>query len=370
MFSVTAPGTLPSEGSFSYVLLSSSEHERFSNDVLRSLSAPVGAQVTFRYEVGIVENSILSEEPISEGDRGLVCHANMPDDGRGTLVPVRFVSIGEVLQPGSTVVLELTMKGFAKYDGESFDNVALKNEEWKEKYPYKEGGEISGNFVFGIEDEELVSETEYVEEWESITEDIHENGSISQDYYFLVIGILENKTEEINTVKEWRDGVRIDRNYEVPVYIFSPKGSRANLPGDPLHISSSVGIDSKIPIDLTTNVPYDLKNWSIRVPSQNLLGTGYEWAGQREGWIQIGPKAPEDSRSNPFKWQIDLDLTYGRSLNSFAAAAFLLAVFYAVTFFSAVANLNELPTVAIGGIASIFGLAVALTTLYLPNVSR
>lgn len=370
MFSVTAPATPTSEGSFSYVLLSSSEHERFSNDVLRSLSAPVGAQVTFRYEVGIVENSILTEEPISEGDRGLVCHANMPDDGRGTLVPVRFVSIGEVLRPGSTVILELTMKGFAKYNGESFDKVAHNNEEWKEKYPYKESGEVVGNFVFGIEYEDLVSETKSIEGWESIAKDLNENGSVSQDYYFLITGRFEDKPENIEKVLEWKEDMRIDKNYEVPVYIFSPKSSRDNLPGDPLHIASSIGIESRNPIDLATNVPYDLKKWSIRVPSQNLLGTGYEWTGQREGWIQIGPKAPEGSKNDSFKWQIDLDLTYGRSFRGFAIAASLLAVLYAITFFSAVANLNELPTGAVGAIAFIFGIAVALITLGLQNVSR
>ncbi len=185
-----------------------------------------------------------------------------------------------------------------------------------------------------------------------------------------MFGLLESSNEIIHEVKEWNENIKIDKNYEVPVYIFSPKGSRDNLPGDPLHISSSVGIDSKSPIDLTTNVPYDFKRWSIRVPSQSLVGTGYEWTGQREGWIQIGPKASEDGMSGPFRWQIDLDLTYGRSFRGFAAAAFLLTIFYAVTFFTTASNLNELSPIAVGGIASIFGLALAVVTLHLPNVSR
>lgn len=370
MFSISTSPVSSSDGSFSYVLLSSSEHERFSNDILRNLSAPVGARVTFRYEADIVESSVLGEEPISEGDRGLVCHANTPNDGRGTLVPVRFVSTKEVLQPGSTFVLDLTMKGFAEYDGESFDELALRNDEWEEKYPQNENGGSWENFIFTIQEDGLVSETTHIQKWESRVKDLHGNGSLSQVYYFLIIGIFEGEPADISNAKEWKDDVGIDTNYEVPVYIFSPESSRDDLPGDPLHISSSVGIDPKSPIDLATNTPYDLKKWSIRVPSQSLLGTGYEWVGQREGWIQIGPKVPEDSSSGPFRWQIDLDLTYRRSFKSFAAAAFLLAVFYAVLFFSGVANLNELPTVAVGGIAAIFGLVVALSTLYLPNVSR
>ena len=72
MFSVRTTATSRSEGSFSHVLLSSSEHQRFDNDILRNLSAPVGAQVTFRYESDIVENSTLNGEPISKGDMGLV----------------------------------------------------------------------------------------------------------------------------------------------------------------------------------------------------------------------------------------------------------------------------------------------------------
>lgn len=352
------------------MLLSSSEHQRFDNDILRNLSAPVGAQVTFRYESDIVENSTLNGEPISKGDMGLVCHANMPEDGRGALVPVRFVYVKEVFRPGSTLVLELKMRGFADYNGKSFDELALRNDEWREKYPNKEDGRLSGNFVFSIENDEIVSETTDITKWESRTEDLHENGSLSQVYYFLVAGIFKGNIQNINRVNKWDKEVDIDKNYEVPVYIFSPESSRGDLPGNPLHISSSVGIDSKSPIDLAMNAPYDLKKWSIRIPSQNMLGTGYEWIGQREGWLQIGPKESEAGNTGPFRWQIDLDLTYGRSSKDFFKAAALLTPVYGITFFLGLSSPEDFSVLADLITAAAFGFVVAVVTLFLANVSR
>lgn len=370
LFDSTSP-TPTGDGSFSYVLLSSSEHERFSNDVLRSLSAPVGARILFRYSEDIVESSIWTEYSSCEGSRGLVCHANMQNDGRGILVPIRLVSIENAYRPGSTLALELTMEGFAKYSEEELtDDLSIENNEWKEKHPYKKNGNINGNFLFRINNDKIISETKQIEEWEKICMKVHSKGSISEPYYFLVTGVFGEKLDNICYANKWEDYFRVDKNYNIPIYIFSPKDRRDDLSEDSLQISSSVGVDSKNPIDLAVNAPYDLKTWSVRVPSQSLLGTGYEWVGKREGWLQIGPKATEAGKTRPFRWQIDLDLRYGRSTGDFFKAAGLLTPVYGITFFLGLSSPEEFSVFADLITAAAFGFIAAIVTLHLANVSR
>jgi hypothetical protein len=354
-----------------FIFLSSSSRDRYENDVLRNLSAPIGSQVTFRYRNVHVEDSIVENKLTSTGNcEGLMCHVNIRKQGKGKIIPIRFVTVKSFLNPGSTLVVELEMREFAEYECNLFNDEISSTSEWADNIPERKNEEVEGSFVFTVENKHLTGSRD-ISNWESIVDKVYNYGSVENEVYFLTTGVHRGTPEELEAAKEWEETICVNTNYNIFVYIYTPSGSISGADFDYLHLSSSVEVESKNPRDLVVNAPHDLKKWGVRVPTQSLLGTGYEWFGRKEGWVQIGPRArrEENSEATPFAWQVNLDLRYGRSWKVGILVGILLGIILATPVFHGMwmpLKMTFGESLLTGGLALLFGFSAATIILILP----
>ncbi len=100
-----------------YILLSSGAQKRYRDDILRCMSAPVGAVIQFRYGMNIVGTSITGNPSTIRGQQALVCNLDVEHTvgsrGEHPVIPVRHVIIDRVWSTGSTIVVAIKMAGFA-----------------------------------------------------------------------------------------------------------------------------------------------------------------------------------------------------------------------------------------------------------------
>jgi hypothetical protein len=101
-----------------FVLLSSAASPRYRHDVLRCISAPVGATVQFRYLHRYASDEALrlfkiAADTGSSPGSSLICFAdNTVEDRILPLVPVRRADIQSVAFHGSTLSLSLRVGDF------------------------------------------------------------------------------------------------------------------------------------------------------------------------------------------------------------------------------------------------------------------
>lgn len=124
-----------------FVCFSSGSQPRYRDDVIRAMAMPEGAELTFRYRLKYLGNSVqdsVTSRKINAGDEVLITYVDQSDKTKATLfIPVRFASVIEVPEIGDFVVLRMRVGpfGYAK-DLEVF-NQELRNQsaevpEWKD----------------------------------------------------------------------------------------------------------------------------------------------------------------------------------------------------------------------------------------------
>jgi len=197
-----------------YIFLSSGERERYRNDILRNLSAPLGAEVTFRYRTKYVEEQLINglTEP-NQSKRGLVCHANVENEGPATIIPIRFVTVSRTLEPGSTLVLELRTEGFPQCKNISFDGDDM-------NLPRRENGVVKGEFVLQSGKTKDIGETKKIIAWEKIADKMYNKGSISENLFFVVSGIYDRKPDSIRKISRWPNSIFVNKDYNLYVYTY------------------------------------------------------------------------------------------------------------------------------------------------------
>lgn len=358
-----------------YILLSSSTRERYRHDVLRALSAPIGAKIQFRYSDDIVESAILGDNGIShcENSQGLVCHANLQEQGAASLIPVRFVCIERAFSLGSTVVLRLIAQDFVKSDSENFKRETKEKSNWQTNIPRRDGGKVKGNFMFDIEEvPSSIRKTRKVADWEKTVDAVHKRGSLEEKLYWTVLGVQEKIESEIEDFREWTGDVKVGENYKISVYIYSPERDEDGDVDTSLHFASSVEIESQTPRDLVIDSPYDLRIWDIKIPFRTLPSGGRGWIDSRRGWIQIGPKA-HNIQTGQFEWQIDLNLKYSPKMSIVVSVFIVVATLVALPLFLNMWDQEQMGIIETGirlVLSIVVGIVAGVAALSIPEIVR
>lgn len=296
------------------ILLSSSRRKRYRDDILRCVSAPIGAEIQFRYAEKLIAKSVWDNPKQFEETQGLVCNVDLDVvGGPCTLIPVRQVLIKKIFKHGSTLsvamqvqnialtnnIANFTSEIYAKSGSMSPVNIELTDK----------AESSSGFFFFNVNDDvSSLSRVSTLTNWEKLTEVLlSQPGYKEEQFFWTVLGIKETSSyliTDTDNFEIWNPKIKLNTDYTVLVYIYHPDKDEWNPATSQLKILSSLDLSTNYSQDILIDSPYDLRRWSFKVNSKDIFPTD-------RAWIKIGPTGllQKDGRSNlDAEWEIDLPL--------------------------------------------------------------
>ncbi len=279
------------------ILLSSAVRKQYKEDILRSLAAPIGAKVRFRYRQDLIEPDLLET---LNGASAIICFIDEKAVGQQGVfvVPVREAKIVAVHIHGSTRSIDLGLRGFVRATHEAAFQAALfrGGESVLPRFGTAGESDGSGYLVFKAEDVgHLVETGTSVSLWESVVARLSSKSAFSGEEYFW--GVLDI-SEKASRPQETDSFAPVDKlkllpghYYRLLTYHYHPDVHRPQPTTPPMHVTHGTGIELQGPAETTVDSDYDLKEIAFRVSNDMPI--------TRRTWVRIGPKD---------KWTLALEL--------------------------------------------------------------
>lgn len=297
------------------MILVSAARPRYRKDVLRSIAAPMGATLRYRYESKWVAPSILDDVGSVVGACVLVCFID-PRLGRESLLyPVRAATILAINQIGSTVAIEIETEEFV-HGPIDFCTKRIRDSVKQAVFRKGTDGDSSG-FLFlttvvpfdwsGLEVESRV------ETWEKMVECVAGSDTFNKELMFwTVLSVSESSSKlDLDVFTKVPRALKGSASHIVRVYHYVPKsidqGRTAELVCD---IGGAAEAQSQATVQVDSR--YDLKRW--------LFVTQGSYTESRHAWLII---APREGAS----WGVELHFHVNRILTRGAGMTFFIAVF-------------------------------------------
>jgi len=275
-----------------YILLSSAYRPRYREDILRCLSAPIGATVQFRYDMLWVESDIWDNPNRLANEEGLVCFVDNTPMGRLPVVPVRFVQLVETRRHGTTLSTRFKMKEFPCLLGREDSDSLISSPAWNGPKKLQEG-QITGCYFFesNTDTPPFVKSLELAN-WEQIVTHLSSLAPFSQEWYFLtILGVYERKSVPASPMKfEPLPNQLVSRQpYSLAVYHYINR-EPSDTYVQHLVVKHGGTIEPLSEPRIRIDSRYDLKLWHFESRG--------ELAESRQGWIEV--------QSAPEAWGIEL----------------------------------------------------------------
>lgn len=322
------------------ILLSSSERKRYRDDILRCISAPVGARVQFRYSKKLVQDAVWAQPAKFEGQPGLVCSVDLKSTQNSgaelndpcRLVPVRAVVVEQINVHGDMLTVCLCINSLARTA--SLDEFTMDVDGGdKRRVPRAPGVEgaaegSGGYFLFSVADEDLgrVQHNNSIADWQKITADLlGQSGYGDEPYFWTVLGLWRDTPSETGSknrpeFKAWSPDLDVGKSYTLSVHTYHPNTDQQNFKPSRLMFRSEPVVTTNYPHDVLVDSPYDVKEWRFRIASS---GTPES----REGWFKIGPLKDGSADESPQpEWEIDLPVRVSSSWVSFIFSSILVGL--------------------------------------------
>lgn len=337
------------------ILLSSARMPRYRNDILRCISAPIGATIQFRYSKHIVSKEIWDNPEDFQNKIGLVCSADLDHPGEKSLIiPVRRVKIEKIFKHGSTLSLSMRVEKIVCLTKDVKDKAEIltKIESFTKVIDQNSGGKVpicstaathtegmSGYFFFKYRGKtDVINELagKSLTDWENLTAILlNQPGYLEEKFFWTVLGIEKTSSDLVvrtDYLNQWDSKIKLNSEYTILVYVFHPSLDKWNSNSSQLIITSSLDLSANYSQDIVVDSPYDLKRWSFKISSKDIFDTD-------RAWIEIGPKSavktPSEKNATdeetPPEWKITLPLEINSLTLRFFITTFALGFLLSLT---------------------------------------
>lgn len=268
------------------IFLSSNSRSGYSQDVIDLFAKPNGAKQQFRYASKWISKKVL--ERISQGTYGknpaLLCYVDQTTKNIAPFVmPVRFASIVEVREHGSTISIVFELGDFCTFDDLKGFNAALRA--MTPETPDFVDGKLAGKYWLLSEDDafEGIGRSNDLTDWEGLVRAYYQTPNSIEDMpFYRLEGIFDPKTGRAVTPTHENGDLVYDldggKEYEARVYHFHPKD---DFPAYTLKVIADDG--NLVPLNGDTRVlhtRYDRKDYRF-VTKQVILGADTSLAFRR-----------------------------------------------------------------------------------------
>lgn len=302
-----------------FVLLSSAASPRYRHDILRCISAPIGAKIQFRYaqrhfDENALESLRSSAQSNEISEDAVVCFADSAvADGSLPIIPVRRAVIEGVAFHGSSVSVQLRVEDFAFHEGDLSAAIAQMSGQVS---PSKKDNKVVGKFAFAAGDIGKADGLNFGSDlaiWEKLVERLQKCGSFENEAFFwVVLGLRDAAAARVLDEKcdRWNDKLESSSNSTLCIYHFRPQ--RDGEPNGELAFNTVGPIEAGSPSRLSIDSRYDLKRWNIRSQKRDSQ-THY-------GWLII--RCDDE-------WELELPVVLEGSIKREVISAFFAGVFIA-----------------------------------------
>jgi len=340
-----------------HVLLSSTASMRYKDDVLRCLSAPMGAEIQFRYRHegrGQVSQQVLQDIQAKQGQEigeGIVCFVDRESTNALTIIPIRIVNIHRAFVIGGIVTVRFTLGDFAFADPVSFTSHISTSA--VNSNPTKDAdGTIRGNFFFKIPTKPNALTTgRTIDHWERTVRCLWQNRAFKDEPFFhSILGFQQcgKNTLDPNLFHAMPTQLAASKLYEMFIYHYHPE----NMPATRFSIRIEGGgdLNPASSQEVIVDSSYDLKHWQFRGRS-NTPGT-------YDGWVTI--RTPRKSNPNPDEyWDLELPVKFVGSKIFGILKGLLIGALISGSYMSAASkDLTCLGAVLSIGLSSIAGIII------------
>jgi len=279
------------------ILLSSAVRRQYKEDILRSLAAPVGAKLRFRYRQDLIEPDLLGA---LDGATALICFIEEKTVGQKGVfvVPVREARIAAVHSHGSTRSIDLDLRGFVCAEDEAEFQEALfrGRESAVPRFGDAARSDGSGQFVFQLDDIPVLIRTDVsVSQWEGVVARLASRSAFSgEEYFWGVLGITEkaNRPQDTDSFSAAEKRKLLPGHYyRLLTYHYHPDADRSQTTTPPMAVTHGTGIEVQGPSEIAVESGYDLKEIAFKAVNDMPV--------TRHTWIRIGPKD---------RWSVGLEL--------------------------------------------------------------
>jgi hypothetical protein len=238
------------------LFLSSGARTRYREDIVRTLALPPGGRLQFRYDLSIVDETVLNDTKSRKlhGQGALVCYLWSRIEGAAMeFVPCRAVEVTAAEIVGSSFVVVFKVGDYALLVDKS-DFASSIEDESRAKLPRweREGSKykLRGLFAIALKREPKIDFVANLDAFETIVKALCNFSDFSvdtQQFFFVILGVarvtLNSVGQEVfQTVPMSQSGsyhLVSGEEYELKTYVFAPEASpTATIKETAIHIQS------------------------------------------------------------------------------------------------------------------------------------
>lgn len=282
-----------------FLFLTSGSRPRYREDALRTLAAPLYAEIQFRYRKDLLNPNLLTE--LSDASKGsstpkaIICYLAEGGVGPQPLYPLRFAEVVSFNPHGTTVSVILKVGAFLQRDSSKFTVEVTTDCGGENPKKDVDTGPVKGRFVLRLPKCPPDYKSSFsLETWEGIISELAALSAFNTEpFFWTVLGTEKAGSHSANTDKQlsWPKTLARDSTGNALIYHFRPTSLPAMKPTErhELKIAAGDGVAAAWPESLVVDSPYDLNRWRFK---PNARG----W-GESPGWFRI---------TSPSGWVLDL----------------------------------------------------------------
>ena len=270
--------------SVNLLCLSSGLAPQYRLDILRLLALPRGGSIQFRYGATILPDSLrlpLSKNAII-GAKVLLAYVDCSaparrSDGTCPITPCRHASLVSSKTIGTKVFLELRLDEFAPCsDLESFQKSVSGN---RPHWDAADAGSLVGHWCLESSvSQQACSRSAEISAWEGIVTELNKVETFRDEpLFFAVEGLSTRKSTTHLHPEEAEYRLESERDYELKIYHFHPKGDEIAMDRGTAVIKVEVSEPYIKPVTspaMPIDSPYDLKTFRFRTQTATMPGYG------------------------------------------------------------------------------------------------
>jgi hypothetical protein len=261
------------------LLLSSGARARYREDIVRCLALPSGGHLQFRYDLTIVDDTIVNDTASGKlvGQSALVCYLWNRTEGAPTeFIPCRMVEIVRAEIVGSSFIVLFEVGPYPKFDDEVRFATLIPDDLQRLPRWERDGAafKLCGLFAVALGSKPIFNTSSELNAFEGVVKKLSRFTDFSADkpsQFFAVIGVRNVKLdfdgneiyEKIASSRHGSYDLNSGDEYELLIYVFAPdRGPIAEISETAIHVQSENKL-IEFPLTKSREIDseYDLKRF-------------------------------------------------------------------------------------------------------------